>query len=92
MKLFNKEGKLFVLALQNWSKVVDKKFNKTTYPIKVTYSKEQMKEIATLWVAAENSVAAFEINMSSEVIISRLNLLIGFKAITYIRTKIITPN
>ena len=92
MKIFDKQGKLFVLCLKNWSKVVDEKLNDTTYPVKISYSNKQTQELATLWVAAQNSVAAFQVNMNANTIVDRINILIGFQAIDSIRTKIISPH
>ncbi len=88
-QIFSKKGKTFIIILQNWSQIVDNKFNQHTCPLNISYRMHKNEEIATLHVMAANNTISFELNFYKTLIIDKINLLCGFKAIHQINIKII---
>ena len=88
-QIFEKKGKIFVLILQNWSKLVDAKFNQKTCPLHISYYMQNNQQIATLHVSASSNVVSFELSFYKDLLIDKINLLCGYKAIHKINIKII---
>lgn len=88
-QIFHKKGKIFVLILQNWSRLVDEKFNSKTCPMHISYHMQNNEQIATLHISANNNVTSFELSFYKELLISKINLLCGYVALHKINIKII---
>jgi hypothetical protein len=88
-QIFQKKGKNFILILQNWSKLVDAKFNNKTCPLHISYHMQKNEQIATLHISASSNVVSFELSFYKELLIDKINLLCGYKALHRINIKII---
>ncbi len=87
-RIFGKQNPSLAEIMINWNKIVGSKFSNKTVPIKISTIKERGKAINILYVQAENSSIALEISFHQQIIIERISVYLGFKAIHSLRTKI----
>lgn len=80
-KIFNKKDPLLAEIIINWSKIVGIKFSKTSSPFKISTSREKGIRINILHVEVHNSGLAMEMSFQQEIIIERITVYLGFKAI-----------
>ncbi len=90
-RIFGKQHPLLAEIMINWSKIVGSKFSSKTIPLKIAKVKEKGQLINILHVQAENSSIALEISYFQQIIIERISVYLGFKAIHSIKTTIYIP-
>jgi len=84
-KIFNKQHPLLAEIIVNWSKIVGFKFSQNSSPIKINNSKEKGVLINILYVEVENSSLSMEMSFQQEIIMERIAVYLGFKAIHKLR-------
>jgi hypothetical protein len=84
-KVFRRQNPILAEIIVNWGKVVGIKFSQNNYPLKVTTSKEKGKKINVLHIASDNSSSSMEIAYQQELILERIAIYLGYKAIHKIR-------
>ncbi|MFK8040556.1 MAG: DciA family protein [Rickettsiaceae bacterium] len=72
----------------NWSKIVGKQFSDVTYPIKIISTKEGGSKTSTLLVGINDSSSSLLFSFHHDLIIERIRIYLGFKAIDKILTKL----
>lgn len=86
--IFKRRHPILAEIIVNWQKIVGAKFCTKTTPLKITTSKQGGKNINILHIRAENSSASMEISYQQELIIERIAIYIGYKAIHKIKISI----
>ncbi|NRB11240.1 MAG: DUF721 domain-containing protein [Rickettsiaceae bacterium] len=69
----------------NWGSIVGGKFGKISHPVKITTEYENKKKINTLHIRADNSSVSVELSFQQGIIIERIAIYLGYKAINKIR-------
>ncbi|WP_375331550.1 DciA family protein [Candidatus Tisiphia endosymbiont of Oplodontha viridula] len=87
-RIFGKQHPLLAEIMINWSKIVGPKFSSKTSSLKISSPKEKGQRINILHVQVENSSIALEISFHQQIIIERISVYLGFKAIHSLRTTI----
>lgn len=80
-RVFGKQNPLLAEIIMNWSKIVGAKFSAKTIPSKISTVKQSGQVINILHVQVENSSIALELSFHQQIIIERISLYLGFKAI-----------
>ena len=88
-RIFNRQHPLLAEIMINWNKIVGLKFSTKSTPIKITASKEKGRAINILHVQVENSSIALELSFQQEIIIERISVYLGFKAIHNLRVMVL---
>lgn len=83
--VFRRQHPLLAELIVNWSKIVGDKFSKSTHPIKVSKSREKGKPISILLIGAENSSISMEMSYRQDIILERMAVYFGYKAIHKVR-------
>lgn len=73
--------------LINWGKVVGVKFASSTYPLKTIKFKEKKQFKKLLIVNASNSSLAMEFSFQQDIIIERIAVYMGYKAVHKIQVR-----
>lgn len=84
-KIFKKQHPILAEIIVNWARVVGVKFHEKATPLKIVTSKENGKKINILYISAENSSISMEISYQQELIIERIAIYLGYKAIHKIK-------
>ena len=84
-KIFNTQHPLLAEIIVNWSKIVGLKFSRNSTPIKINTSKEKGLLINILHIEVENASISMEMSFQQEIIIERIAVYLGFKAIHKLR-------
>ena len=71
----------------SWGKVVGVKFASSTYPLKTIKYKEKNQYKKLLVVNANNSSLAMEFSFQQEIIIERIAVYMGYKAVHKIQVR-----
>jgi hypothetical protein len=90
-RIFGKKHPLFSEIMINWSKIVGPQFSSKTSPLKIVSIRDNSKPINILYVQVENSSIALELSCHQQIIIERISVYLGFKAIHSLRTNIYDP-
>lgn len=88
-KIFAKSNPVLAEIMINWNKIVGIKLSKKAHPYKIITLKNKEQKINILYIQVENSSISIEISFQKEIIISRTNVYLGFKAIDEIRLKVL---
>ncbi len=80
-KIFTKQHPLLAEIIMNWGKIVGTKFSTKTTPWKISTIKQNGQLINILHVQVENSSIELELSFQQQIIIERLSVYLGFKAI-----------
>lgn len=83
--VFRRQHPILAEIIVNWGKIVGVKFSQNSMPLKIISSKERGKKINILYISSENSSASMEIAYQQELIIERIAIYLGYKAIHKIR-------
>ncbi len=86
-RVFKKQPFLAEIMI-NWDKIVGPKFSSKVIPLKVRNIKEKGQKIKVLHVQVDNSSIALEFAFHQQIIIERISVYLGFKAIHNIKTTI----
>lgn len=79
--IFKKSSPALAEIIINWDKIIGVKFSSKASPVKVSSRKESGKKINVLYVRAENSSISMEMSYHKELIIERIAVYLGYKAI-----------
>ena len=83
--VFRSQHPILGEIIVNWGKIVGVKFSKNSTPLKIISSKERGKRINILYISSDNSSASMEISYYQGIIIERIAIYLGYKAIHKIR-------
>ena len=84
-KVFKRQHPILAEIIINWGKIVGIKFSQTSSPLKITTSREKGKKINVLYIASDNSSVSMEIAYQQELILERIAIYLGYKAVHKIR-------
>jgi hypothetical protein len=84
-KVFKRQHPILAEIIINWGKIVGIKFSQNSSPLKITTSREKGKKINILYIASDNSSASMEIAYQQELILERIAIYLGYKAVHKIR-------
>lgn len=87
-RIFGRQHPLLPRIMTNWPKIVGLKFSSASYPLKISKSRDKGKEINILHIQVKNSSIALEISFQQEIIIERISVYLGFKAINSMRVTV----
>lgn len=85
-KIYKKKNPLLANIIINWQKIVGVKYMNNSFPLKINTVREKGKKLNILMVEVNNSSTSVEIVFQQDVIIERLAVYMGYKAIDKIRT------
>lgn len=85
-KIFAKQHPYLPEIIINWNKIVGLQFSQKANPYKIVTIKHKGAKHNILYVQVENSSTSLEISFQQEIIITRISVYLGFKAIDEIRT------
>lgn len=83
--IIGKKDPLLAEVLMNWSKIVGDKFSKKSYPFKISTYREKGVFLKVLYVKTDNAALSLEMSFQQEIIIERIAVYLGFKAIYQLR-------
>lgn len=87
-RIFCRKGKLFAEISIHWKKIIEEEsVVLNSYPIKISTVFEDDKKINCLYIRCRDSYSAFFIQNSKDLIMDRVRIYVGFKAINKIVTK-----
>lgn len=86
--IFNAQHPLLAEIIINWSKIVGLKFSRGSSPIKIGTNREKGVLINMLYIEVENGSIFTEMSFQQEIIMERIAVYLGFKAIHQLRFKI----
>lgn len=73
----------------NWSRIVGTKFSTKTHPIRISRMKEKGVRKSVLLIGVENSSISLELSFQQDIIIERLAIYLGYKAVDRIRILVV---
>jgi len=85
-KIHKKKNPLLAEIIINWQKIVGTKYMNNSFPLKINTVREKNKKLNILMVEVNNSSTSVEITFQQDIIIERLAVYMGYKAIDKIRT------
>ena len=90
-KIFNLHHPYFGEIMINWDKIVGHKYSNLTTPISIKIFKEKGEKLNILNVSVTNSALALELSFLQDVIIERITIYLGRKAIHKMRFVVRPP-
>ena len=85
--IFAKQHPLLPEIMINWNKIVGFKFSTKTLPLKITTHTYKKQKINTLFVQTEDNTIAAELPYYKDIILERIAIYLGFKAIHQMNVK-----
>jgi hypothetical protein len=85
-KIYKNKNPVLADIIINWPKIVGVKYSQNTLPLKINTLRDKNKKINILMVEVSNAATSVEIAFQQEIIIERLAVYMGYKAINKIRT------
>jgi len=85
-KIYKNKNPILAEIIVNWQKIVGVKYSQNTLPLKINTIRDKNRRINILMVEVSNAATSVEIAFQQEIIIERLAVYIGYKAINKIRT------
>ncbi len=83
--VFNKQHPILGEVILNWGGIVGTKFSLKSSPLKITSLRSKGKKLNILHIAAENSSVSMEMSYQQDIIIERIAVYFGYKAIEKIK-------
>lgn len=80
-RVLNKQHPLLAEIVINWHKIIGSAISAKAHPLKITSSKYKGKKTNILHIQIENSAVHPEIAFQQEIILERIAIYLGFKAI-----------
>jgi len=80
-RIFIKRDPILAEIIINWTKIVGIKFSGNTAPCKISRGFEKSNKINILHVEASDSSLSMEMSFQQDIIIERMTVYLGFKAI-----------
>jgi len=84
-KIYKNKNPVLAEIIINWQKIVGAKYSHTL-PLKISTTRDKKQKINILMVEVNNAATSVEIAFQQEIIIERLAVYMGYKAINKIRT------
>lgn len=88
-KIFYQKDPILAEIIINWNQIVGTKFCIATNPVKITKNKDKGAIVNILHIHTNNSSLSMEMSFQQEVILERIAVYLGFKAVHRIRLIII---
>jgi len=85
-KIYKNKNPILAEIIVNWQKIVGVKYSQNTLPLKINTIRDKNRRINILMVEVSNAATSVEIAFQQEIIIERLAVYMGYKAINKIRT------
>jgi hypothetical protein len=85
-KIYKNKNPVLADIVINWPKIVGVKYSQNTLPLKINTLRDKNKKINILMVEVSNAATSVEIAFQQDIIIERLAVYMGYKAINKIRT------
>ena len=85
-KIYKKKNPLLANIIINWQKIVGAKYMNNSFPLKINTVSEKGKKLNILMVEVNSSSTSVEIAFQQDIVIERLAVYMGYKAIDKIRT------
>ena len=83
--IIGKRDPLLAEILINWTNIVGHKFGQKSSPLRISTHSVKNLKISTLYIRVENSGLSLEMSFQQDVIIERIAVYLGFKAIHQLR-------
>lgn len=84
-KIFSKQHPFLAEIIVNWGKIVGLKFSQKASPLKISRVKEKGAIINVLYIQVDNHPLSLEMSFHQDIIIERIAIYLGFKAIHKVR-------
>jgi len=84
-KIYKNKNPILAEIIVNWQKIVGVKYSQNTLPLKINTIRDKNRRINILMVEVSNAATSVEIAFQQEIIIERLAVYMGYKAINKIR-------
>lgn len=85
-KIYKNKNPLLAEIIINWQKIVGIKYMNNSFPLKINTIRQEKKNINILTVEVNNSASSVEMTFQQDIIIERLAVYMGYKAIDKIKT------
>lgn len=85
-KIYKNKNPVLADIIINWPKIVGVKYSQNTLPLKINTLRDKNKKINILMVEVSNAATSVEIAFQQDIIIERVAVYMGYKAINKIRT------
>ena len=85
-KFYKNKNPILAEIIVNWQKIVGVKYSQNTLPLKINTIRDKNRRINILMVEVSNAATSVEIAFQQEIIIERLSVYMGYKAINKIST------
>jgi len=85
-KIYKNKNPVLAEIIINWQKIVGAKYSHNTLQLKISTTRDKKQKINILMVEVNNAATSVEIAFQQEIIIERLAVYMGYKAINKIRT------
>ena len=85
-KIYKNKNPILAEIIVNWQKIVGVKYSQNTLPLKINTIRDKNRRINILMVEVSNAATSVEIAFQQEIIIERLSVYMGYKAINKVRT------
>ncbi|MBP7190273.1 MAG: DUF721 domain-containing protein [Rickettsiaceae bacterium] len=85
--IFARHGKIFAELMVNWQKISGVDLGAKTSPYKITTAAEKGRKINILHVKVANSATGLEFTYQQDIIIERIAIYFGYKAVDKIIVK-----
>lgn len=85
-KIYKNKNPILAEIIVNWQKIAGVKYSQNTLPLKINTIRDKNRRINILMVEVSNAATSVEIAFQQEIIIERLSVYMGYKAINKIRT------
>lgn len=79
--VFARHNKIFAEIMINWPKITGVSFGASTSPYKISTATEKKRKINILYVKVDNSATGVEFTYHQDIIIERIAVYFGYKAI-----------
>lgn len=86
--IFARQHPLLPEIMINWNKIVGFKFSDKALPLKIITDTNKKQKTNTLFVQTEDHTIALEISFYQEIILERIAVYLGFKAIHQMRVTV----
>lgn len=80
-KILVKKDPMLAELILNWSKIVGFKFARSSYPFKISKSRENGNKINILHIGVDNPCFSMEMSFQQDVMIERMVVYFGFKPV-----------
>lgn len=87
-KIFKQQNPYLSEIMMNWAKIVGPKFSRQSYPLKIAAIKEKGSPVNVLYIAVKNSAISLEMSFQQDIIVERIAVYFGFKAVNRIKLRL----